>query len=925
MLKRSLSLMLVLAMLLAVFTILPASAAQADENISTVGTADKTTEYNGGTLSYVSDNGQITITASENMSGKITIPSSIDGLPVTAIGSEAFKDQTEMLAVVIPESVTEIGARAFLNCVLLGSVEIPQTVSVIGDQAFGYTAEGAKMKDFAIYGYKDTAADGYAAFNGFVFIDETPVTYPVITDFENTEDGVQISWDSFDGAYLYRVYYKDGSDWNRIAQVSGTSYTDTSAKDGEERVYTLRCVDSNYDFSSDYNTEGWAHTFYAPPVIKSIESTVDGVELSWDRAPGAEDYRVYRRTAGSSWTRLAQTNECSYTDTTAQSGVRYIYTLRMITADGEKFMSDNNSGKSITYVAAPVIKSIDNVDGGAKITWDEVPGADFYRIYYKNDNGGWTRLASKYLPEYVDTSVKSGESRTYTLRCLNEDEDFVSDFYRDGWSNSFINAPVITSLTSVQDGVEIRWGACAGAEKYRIYYKNGKGNWVNMAETTETSFVDTDVTSGYHYTYTVRCVNADSTRFTSGHNSGKRCLYVKVPEITSLESVEDGVKITWDECDGADFYRIYYKVGDNDWERLASKYLTEYTDTDIKNGETRVYTVRCLDEDEDFISDFNREGWSHTFYAAPKIATVSPSGSANVIKWDAVEGAAGYRLYRKELNGSWSRLFDSTTDTAYTDKTVNKDVIYAYTLRVLDADGNTVSDYIANVRHYKNGVKLDGNIYYNGTYGFKDGYQLKGLNRVNGLLRYYNSEGRMYRDTIQNTSSGYYYIDKDGICIESKEIRLAAEYMDKYCEGDTLQEKMKSGFLYMAKNYPYVRVYNDTPSDEDDVPPFAIELFEYKAGTCYRYAAAFACIAKIAGYRSRFCFGYAGSLVHGWTEVYVDGRWLNCDPDAQLPSYGFPDYYPYMTVSHVWYVNKIWYSELSFDDGEAVWGRKTYY
>ena len=250
-------------------------------------------------------------------------------------------------------------------------------------------------------------------------------------------------------------------------------------------------------------------------------------------------------------------------------------------------------------------------------------------------------------------------------------------------------------------------------------------------------------------------------------------------------------------------------------------------------------------------------------------------------------------------------MFDATTDTSYTDTTAKSGVIYAYTLRLLDDEGNTVSDYIANVRHYRNGVKLNGNISYDGTYGFKDGYQLKGLNRVNGLLRYYNSEGRMYRDTIQNTSSGYYYIDDDGICIESKEIRLAAEYMAKYCKGDTLQEKMKSGFLYMAKNYPYVRVYNDTPGDEDDVPPFAIELFEYKAGTCYRYAAGFACLARIAGYRSRFCFGYSGTLSHGWTEVYVGGRWLNCDPDAQLPGYGFPDYYPYMTEYHIWNVDKV--------------------
>ncbi len=925
MLKRSLSLLLVIAMIFAVFTVLPVSAAQTDDEIIEVGSDNNTVELGGGTITYEISDGKVTITVSENLSGELVLPETIENLPVTAIGDGAFRDQSSVTAVALTDTIAKIGDDAFLNCPGIAQITIPSTVTEIGERAFGYSSQTEKLDGFIIEGLKDSAAERYAADNGFEFTDLSADTYPHITSIENTDKGALISWDAFDGAYAYRVYYKSASGWTRIAQVRDTSFTDTSAKDSQTRIYTIRCVDDENEFVSDFNADGWSNTYYAPPVIKSIESTVDGVTLSWNRAKGAEDYRVYRRVAGSSWSRLTQTSDSSFTDTTAESGVRYTYTLRMITADGEAFMSDYNGGKTITYVAAPVIKSIVNTESGALIDWDEVPGADFYRIYYKNPNGGWTRLASKYLTEYVDTSVKGGESRIYTLRCLNEDEDFVSDFYGDGWSNTFVSAPVITTLRSAENGVEIRWTECKGAEKYRIYYKNTKGDWIAMEETTDNYLIDTDVRSGYRYTYTVRCISSDGSRFMSGHNSGKRLLYVAAPQIKSLENVENGVKITWDEVTGADFYRIYYKVGDDDWSRLASKYLTEYVDTSVGNGETRVYTVRCLNEDEDFVSDYSHEGWSQTYYEAPEITSVSGSGSSYDIKWNAVKGVAGYRLYRKELNGSWSRLFDSTTKTSYTDTTTNKDVIYAYTLRLLDEDGNLISDYKDNVRHYRNGTKLSGNIYYDGTYGFYDGFQLKGLNRVSGKLRYYNSEGRMYRDTIVNTPAGYYYVDPDGLCIESKEIRLAAEYMARYCKGDTLKEKMKSGFLYMAKNYPYVRVYNDTPNSEADVPPFATELFELKAGTCYRYAAGFACLASIAGYRTRFCFGYSGTLSHGWTEVYVDGRWLHCDPDAQLPSYGYPDYYPYMTKDHIWAVDKKWYTELSLKDGKAVWGKKTNY
>ena len=61
---------------------------------------------------------------------------------------------------------------------------------------------------------------------------------------------------------------------------------------------------------------------------------------------------------------------------------------------------------------------------------------------------------------------------------------------------------------------------------------------------------------------------------------------------------------------------------------------------------------------------------------------------------------------------------------------------------------------------------------------------------------------------VGSKREGWYYADKNGVCCESEEMRLAAEYMMTYCKGDTLDQKMKSGFLYMAKNFPYHRTYD---------------------------------------------------------------------------------------------------------------------
>lgn len=102
----------------------------------------------------------VTITGYKKpLSGEITIPETIEGYEVTAIGRDAFSDCTEITSIVMPDSVTEIGSYAFsgctslskiilpkglkeiavgifCNCSALESISVPEGVTVIGDFAF---------------------------------------------------------------------------------------------------------------------------------------------------------------------------------------------------------------------------------------------------------------------------------------------------------------------------------------------------------------------------------------------------------------------------------------------------------------------------------------------------------------------------------------------------------------------------------------------------------------------------------------------------------------------------------------------------------------------------------------------------------------------------------------------------------------------
>jgi len=98
-----------------------------------------------GDYNYSSTGGEITITAYTGNGGAVSIPSTIDGLPVTRIGDLAFYCLTNVTSVEIPSGIVSIGQTAFAACGNLTSATLPSTVNAIGDGAFQSNAKLASV------------------------------------------------------------------------------------------------------------------------------------------------------------------------------------------------------------------------------------------------------------------------------------------------------------------------------------------------------------------------------------------------------------------------------------------------------------------------------------------------------------------------------------------------------------------------------------------------------------------------------------------------------------------------------------------------------------------------------------------------------------------------------------------------------------
>jgi hypothetical protein len=85
---------------------------------------------------YTTENGRITITKYNGSVKDVRIPESINGLPVVAIGREAFFNN-QLTNIVIPNSIVSIGSGAF-HSNQLTSITLPNSITYIGYGAFRY-------------------------------------------------------------------------------------------------------------------------------------------------------------------------------------------------------------------------------------------------------------------------------------------------------------------------------------------------------------------------------------------------------------------------------------------------------------------------------------------------------------------------------------------------------------------------------------------------------------------------------------------------------------------------------------------------------------------------------------------------------------------------------------------------------------------
>ena len=451
------------------------------------------------------------------------------------------------------------------------------------------------VKNNTQYSYKIKAynAAGASAFSTDASLKKTQIS---VSNLKADANGstVQLSWTGgVTGAEGYVIYRRtEGGSYAEIGRTSGNTYSDTISA-GIKYYYAVAVYSGS---RTEDKCPEVGVMYLAEPAVTGASNITSGVQVKWSKVTGATGYIVYHKGAGKGWARIADIKDGStvnYTDTTAESGTTYTYTVRAYNKDT---MSDWNSTKSLMRISDTTLTGASNITSGVQVKWSQVTGATGYIIYRKGAGKGWGRIAdikSGSTVSYTDTTAASGTTYTYTVRAYNGST--MGDWH-SAKSLMRLSDTTVSGASNITYGVQVKWSRVTGATGYIVYRKGAGKGWARIADIkngSTVSYTDTTAASGTTYTYTVRAYNGSTM---GDWHSAKSVKRLSDPKLTSASKVSGGINVRWTGVTGATGYIVYRKSGSGSWGRIAdikSGSTVSYTDRTAKAGTTYTYTVRA--------------------------------------------------------------------------------------------------------------------------------------------------------------------------------------------------------------------------------------------------------------------------------------------------------------------------------------------
>ena len=372
-----------------------------------------------------------------------------------------------------------------------------------------------------------------------------------------------------------------------------------------------------------------------------------------------------------------------YMAPTNSKGTKTIETVKLY-GDYDYINFYINSKKNNSYFAYEIYsdKEYTKVVGGEVVSCDKGTYTFTDKIKLKGNFSSKTYYMVTYGAKiYSDGSVDIDRNSMYEFKVVvKRSADFDE------------KVVVLKETKNTTKGAYVKWGKLSGASKYEILRRSITGTkWtkVGTVSSKKDSFTDTSVKDkNGNYIYSVRAVNKKGVKSRYLY-SGLTCLFAKTPKMKSITvTYNNAIEIKWGSTSSKAKYNIMRKEGDGKWKTIKTNYSgTSYKDTTAKSGKKYTYSVKAVlstSYGKATSSYYANDSKAVTYLKAPALNEALAVENGVNVSWEAVSGAKGYTILRKNSDGStgWSSVGKVGADvTSFVDESANIETGYIYSVR----------------------------------------------------------------------------------------------------------------------------------------------------------------------------------------------------------------------------------------------------
>ena len=359
-------------------------------------------------------------------------------------------------------------------------------------------------------------------------------------------------------------------------------------------------------------------------------------------------------------------------------------------------------------IQKPEVKKLENNTGEISIQWNKCSTADGYELFRKTGDGSWEKIATldgKY--SYIDSNVENGQTYHYTIRAYRIfNKKKYSAYNKTGWKIENAEKVKLGTIRNVDDGLEISFKECKGADQYNIYRKTETSIWQQIDTISAKNggvYVDKNVKDNEKYYYTVQLVANDI--FGEYDNDGIGAIRVATPVSKEIKSVKDGLTITFQTTTKITYYEVYRQVNNGKWEEFYDYYddsdlehgIIVIPDETVSVGNSYSYKIKAdvVENAGNGIVHSSAESKAITgiFLKSAEILETGTDATGINLSWKPVAGAEEYKIWRynvEKKDAGWEVVSSKSAETtSYHDEVNNVAIGYLYQVQTVNGENSS--------------------------------------------------------------------------------------------------------------------------------------------------------------------------------------------------------------------------------------------